>query len=249
MCSFQLEAAGYGSPPPALQAALGPASASFVRDGRGLYRHSAIEIHKTDTRRCSCGGGKVMTSLDSGVSLVLGKESVKTVLNLHNAIARGRTGAGFVGCLDGQRVAIKGVSFTFYDNTNYQAIRKETLFYDKHKDLQGDAIPLVVEAVVSRDCAFLVMELGQSCQSWSDADRSLAAHALSKLHARHILHGDLHSGNVVFVGQGDERKARIIDLESAREYRGQDFGELAAREMARVVRFGTATEYDRKHGE
>ncbi|KAI8929279.1 hypothetical protein BC831DRAFT_502960 [Entophlyctis helioformis] len=153
----------------------------------------------------------------NSVSLMLGKESVKTVLNLHNAIARGRTGAG------------------------------EILFNDKCKDLWGDAISHVKEAILSPEHALLVMELGQPCTNWTDADRRLAEQALDKLHARHILHGDLHSGNVVFVGEGDKRKARIIDLESARVYRGQDFDELAAKEKARVVRFGTATERARRY--
>ncbi|KAI8925732.1 hypothetical protein BC831DRAFT_260164 [Entophlyctis helioformis] len=176
----KIRAAGHSSPPPALWPTLEPTATPFDRDGWAVYRECAIHVCKSDARRCPCSGDKTLVTHDSGINLV---QSTKPVLRLHDAIAQGRTGAGFIGCLDGQRVAIKGVSYTLCDDTNYDVIRREVAFYKEHEDLQGDAIPQVVEAVLSGDCAFLVMELGQRYRQWADADHALAEQALDKLHA------------------------------------------------------------------
>ncbi|KAI8926346.1 hypothetical protein BC831DRAFT_232234 [Entophlyctis helioformis] len=244
-------APGQADAPPASGPASGSASGSAPepsrRDGYATYGNFTVDIRELDAQLCPCSsGGRTLVANDSGVNLM---HSPKPTLHLHGVIGRGRTGTVWIGCLDGERVAVKQVVLHDLDDTNYRKIRREVLFYGKCKDLWGDAIPDVKEAILSRHHAFLVMELGQPCMAWEDQDRRLAEQALNKLHARRILHRDLHSGNVVFVGEGDERKARIVDLESARFEHGWDFEELAAKEKARVARFGTPTEYDRRHVE
>ncbi|KAI8926348.1 hypothetical protein BC831DRAFT_456848 [Entophlyctis helioformis] len=251
-----------GLPPPAPGPATGPATGPTTGPApgqadappasgpaSGSASGSAPEPSRRDgyaTYATLLSGGRTLVANDSGVNLM---HSPKPTLHLHGVIGRGRTGTVWIGCFDGERVAVKQVVLHDLDDTNYRKIRREVLFYGKCKDLWGDAIPDVKEAILSRHHAFLVMELGQPCMAWGDQDRRLAEQALNKLHARRILHRDLHSGNVVFVGEGDERKARIVDLESARFEHGWDFEELAAKEKARVARFGTPTEYDRRHVE
>ena len=114
---------------------------------------------------------------------------------------------------NGIEAAVKLVD-TSKSAENRESLVREIVNYQFLKDLQGIVIPkFYCYGDFLGILEFFCMELCSTSECWEE-DKKIAIVALKRLHEKGIKHGDVRKSNFVFKGQGIDRVALIIDLES-----------------------------------
>ncbi|TPX56091.1 hypothetical protein PhCBS80983_g04818 [Powellomyces hirtus] len=140
-------------------------------------------------------------------------------ISLDRALGSGRSGTTFFGSIYDLPAAIKMIDPIKKPDTN-TALAYETDVYARLSSLQGNVIPKVLgRGVIGGMFEFLATEPISPgvIREWGDEERRLASLALKGLHDAGYVHGDIRTGNVLFDGTGPNRRAVLIDLETARE--------------------------------
>lgn len=103
------------------------------------------------------------------------------------------------------------MKFAPLESSRRKVLQNEAAIYHMLQDLWGKYIPKLVAhgTTADRDVVFLATELVYGSK-FSDADitPALATEARAALHSYGILHGDLHFGNILVIGEG----VRFLDF-------------------------------------
>nr|KAJ3419823.1 hypothetical protein HK105_006460 [Polyrhizophydium stewartii] len=158
-------------------------------------------------------------------ALRLGPGFMPTDIFVGPEIGAGWFGVVCEGLFQGQPAAIKRiVMHLFFDNL--LIYEHEVQVYLHLRELWGTAVArLLSHGIDSHKSVSIITERGSHSKEWPDSDIQLAVASLERIHKKGILHGDSHAGNVVFVGEGTNRRALWIDFEHSRFDDDQDLRE------------------------
>nr|KAJ3411351.1 hypothetical protein HK105_002654 [Polyrhizophydium stewartii] len=160
-----------------------------------------------------------------GDALRLGPGFVPTDIFVGAEIGAGCFGVVCEGLFQGQPVAIKRIVMHLHFD-NLLLYEHEVQVYLHLRELWGTAVArLLSHGIDSHKSVSIITERGSHSKEWPDSDIRLAVASLEMIHNMGILHGDSHAGNVVFVGEGTNRRALWIDFEHSRFDDDQDLRE------------------------
>ncbi|CAL8469824.1 g9366 [Coccomyxa elongata] len=162
-------------------------------------------------------------------------------LNLTGWIAQGRTGSVFEGCIGGSPVAVKVCDYG-HRSEALKEVQRECEMLDYLREEQGQAVlPKVTQGYIAGStCYFVAMELlGESLEEAPSTEHAAlgeaALAALDRVHARGVLHKDVHLRNFLRAPRGkvvltDFAFSELSDSDSGRQqmYRGFGLGRLSA---------------------